>query len=49
MWMGEYRRSSLLRQMEDMIEEKVVQRENELKATYDERLRNYGERLENGR
>ncbi|KAF8348313.1 CASP C terminal-domain-containing protein [Amanita rubescens] len=30
--------------MEDMIQEKVVQRENELKATYDERLRNYGER-----
>ena len=31
-------------QMEDMIQEKVVQKENELNATYDERLRNYEER-----
>ncbi|KAK2464237.1 hypothetical protein APHAL10511_003694 [Amanita phalloides] len=30
--------------MEDMIQEKVLQRESELKATYDERFRNYGER-----
>ncbi|KAF8628917.1 hypothetical protein AX15_003695 [Amanita polypyramis BW_CC] len=30
--------------MEDMIQDKVLQRENELKATYDERLRNYEER-----
>ena len=31
--------------MEDMIQDRVLQRENELKATYDERLRNYEERL----
>jgi hypothetical protein len=30
--------------MEDMIQEKVAQKENELNATYDERLRNYEER-----
>lgn len=30
--------------MEEMIQEKVVQKENELNATYDERLRNYEER-----
>lgn len=32
------------RKMEDLIQEKVVQKENELNATYDERIRNYGER-----
>ncbi|KAG6837511.1 hypothetical protein H0H93_008436 [Arthromyces matolae] len=30
--------------MEDMIQEKVAQKENELNATYDEKLRNYEER-----
>jgi homeobox protein cut-like len=30
--------------MDEMIQEKVVQKENELNATYDERLRNYEER-----
>lgn len=30
--------------MEEMIQEKVVQKENELNATYDERIRNYEER-----
>lgn len=30
--------------MEDMILEKVAQKENELNATYDEKLRNYEER-----
>jgi homeobox protein cut-like len=30
--------------MDDMIQEKVVQKENELNATYDEKLRNYEER-----
>ena len=30
--------------MEDMIQDKVAQKENELHATYDERLRNYEER-----
>ncbi|TFK54128.1 hypothetical protein OE88DRAFT_1154294 [Heliocybe sulcata] len=30
--------------MEDMIQEKVVQKENELNATYDEKMRNYEER-----
>lgn len=30
--------------MEEMIQEKVGQKENELNATYDERLRNYEER-----
>lgn len=33
-------------QMEEMIQEKIVQKENELNATYDERLRNYQERYE---
>ncbi len=32
--------------MEDMINDRVSQKENELNATYDERLRNYEERLE---
>jgi homeobox protein cut-like len=30
--------------MEDSIQEKLVQKENELNATYDEKLRNYEER-----
>lgn len=31
--------------MEDMISERVSQKENELNATYDERLRNYEDRF----
>ncbi|KAH0588944.1 hypothetical protein H2248_004729 [Termitomyces sp. 'cryptogamus'] len=34
----------LEQKMEDMIQEKVAQKENELNATYDEKLRNYEER-----
>ncbi|KAF8919832.1 CASP C terminal-domain-containing protein [Mucidula mucida] len=34
------------KKMEDMINDRVSQKENELNATYDERLRNYEERLE---
>ncbi|KAH7929825.1 hypothetical protein BV22DRAFT_1029001 [Leucogyrophana mollusca] len=34
----------LEQKMDDMIQEKVVQKENELNATYDERMRNYEER-----
>jgi hypothetical protein len=30
--------------MEDMIREKVAQKENEINATYDEKIRNYEER-----
>ena len=30
--------------MEEMIQEKVTQKENELNATYDEKIRNYEER-----
>ena len=30
--------------MEELIQEKVTQKENELNAEYDERLRNYDER-----
>jgi hypothetical protein len=30
--------------MEEMIHEKVLQKENELNATYDEKMRNYEER-----
>lgn len=30
--------------MDDLIQEKVTQKENELNATYDERIRNYEER-----
>ena len=30
--------------MEDLIQEKVTQKENELNATYDEKMRNYEER-----
>lgn len=32
--------------MDDLIVEKVTQKEKELNATYDERLRNYEERYE---
>ena len=31
-------------QMDDLIQEKVTQKENELNATYDEKMRNYEER-----
>lgn len=34
----------LEQKMEELIVEKVAQKENELNATYDERLRNYEER-----
>jgi homeobox protein cut-like len=34
----------LVLQMDDMIQEKVSQKENELNATYDEKMRNYEER-----
>ena len=30
--------------MDDLIHEKVMQKENELNATYDEKIRNYQER-----
>jgi homeobox protein cut-like len=30
--------------MDEMIQEKVTQKENELNATYDEKMRNYEER-----
>jgi hypothetical protein len=30
--------------MDELIQEKVAQKENELNATYDERIRNYEER-----
>ena len=36
--------TALYVQMEDMISEKVDQKEAELHATYDERLRNYEDR-----
>lgn len=32
-------------QMDEMILEKVAQKENELNATYDEKMRNYEERF----
>ena len=32
------------RQMDELIQEKVTQKENELNATYDEKMRNYEER-----
>lgn len=32
--------------MEEMIQEKILQKENELNAIYDERLRNYEERYD---
>ena len=31
-------------QMDELIQEKVTQKENELNATYDEKMRNYEER-----
>lgn len=44
------RRSSLLTQqnvfqMDELIQERVSQKENELNATYDERMRNYEDRF----
>ncbi|KAF4567546.1 hypothetical protein EYR40_006547 [Pleurotus pulmonarius] len=41
---AEARAEQLEQKMEEMIQEKIVQKENELNATYDERLRNYQER-----
>uniref|UniRef100_D8Q8Q9 Protein CASP n=2 Tax=Schizophyllum commune (strain H4-8 / FGSC 9210) TaxID=578458 RepID=D8Q8Q9_SCHCM len=41
---AEGRIETLEAKMEDMIQDKVAQKENELHATYDERLRNYEER-----
>ncbi len=35
---------SSLVQMDETIQEKVTQKENELNATYDEKMRNYEER-----
>ena len=33
-----------LGQMDDLVQEKVTQKENELNAAYDEKMRNYEER-----
>lgn len=41
---AETRVEQLEQRMEDMIQEKVTQKENELNATYDEKMRNYEER-----
>ncbi|KAI0093028.1 hypothetical protein BDY19DRAFT_921637 [Irpex rosettiformis] len=41
---AENRVEQLEQRMEDLIQEKVTQKENELNATYDERIRNYEER-----
>ncbi|KAJ7091199.1 CASP C terminal-domain-containing protein [Mycena epipterygia] len=41
---AEVKVEQLEQKMEDMILEKVVQKENELNATYDEKMRNYEER-----
>ncbi|EJD42675.1 hypothetical protein AURDEDRAFT_145653 [Auricularia subglabra TFB-10046 SS5] len=41
---AEARAEQLEEKMEEMIKEKVTQKENELNATYDERLRNYEDR-----
>lgn len=41
---AEEKAEQLERKMEEAIQEKVVQKENELHATYDEKLRNYEER-----
>ncbi|GJE95498.1 CASP C terminal-domain-containing protein [Phanerochaete sordida] len=41
---AEARAEQLEQRMEEMIQEKVTQKENELNATYDERIRNYEER-----
>lgn len=38
-------RGLTLSQMDAAIQERVVQKENELNATYDERMRNYEERF----
>jgi hypothetical protein len=40
----EHAPDSFIPQMDDMIQEKVSQKENELNATYDEKMRNYEER-----
>ena len=39
-----YARTLNLLQMDELIQEKVSQKENELNATYDEKIRNYEER-----
>jgi homeobox protein cut-like len=39
---------SISDQMEEVVQEKVSQKENELNATYDEKLRNYEERCDSG-
>ncbi|KAI0645643.1 CASP C terminal-domain-containing protein [Trametes meyenii] len=41
---AETRVEQLEQKMEDLIQEKVTQKENELNATYDEKMRNYEER-----
>ncbi|KAI0358369.1 hypothetical protein OH77DRAFT_1494092 [Trametes cingulata] len=41
---AEARVEQLEQKMEDLIQEKVTQKENELNATYDEKMRNYEER-----
>lgn len=41
---AEARAQQLEERMEEMITEKVSQKENELHATYDEKLRNYEDR-----
>ncbi|EMD37343.1 hypothetical protein CERSUDRAFT_114020 [Gelatoporia subvermispora B] len=41
---AETRIEQLEQKMEDMVQERVTQKENELNATYDERIRNYEER-----
>ncbi|KAI0374103.1 hypothetical protein BV20DRAFT_1033504 [Pilatotrama ljubarskyi] len=41
---AEARAEQLEQKMEDLIQEKVTQKENELNATYDEKMRNYEER-----
>lgn len=41
---AEARAEQLEEKMEEMIKDKVTQKENELNATYDERLRNYEDR-----
>lgn len=38
------RLADIVAQMDQMIQERVTQKENELNAEYDERLRNYEER-----
>ncbi|OCH92318.1 hypothetical protein OBBRIDRAFT_833541 [Obba rivulosa] len=41
---AEMRIEQLEQKMEDMVQERVTQKENELNATYDEKIRNYEER-----